>query len=46
VLATRPDLIAQHIEAMAGRGDGEAFRRRIDAELMNFDAAVGPSGAT
>jgi flavin-dependent dehydrogenase len=33
LLASRPDLVAQHIEVMRGLRDADAFRRTLDAEL-------------
>jgi flavin-dependent dehydrogenase len=46
LLASRPDLVTRHIEVLAGRADGDDFRRDLDAELVGFGAPVGAPGAT
>jgi 2-polyprenyl-6-methoxyphenol hydroxylase-like FAD-dependent oxidoreductase len=33
LLASRPDLVEQHVEVLRGVGDGEAFRRTVDGLL-------------
>jgi 2-polyprenyl-6-methoxyphenol hydroxylase-like FAD-dependent oxidoreductase len=33
LLASRPDLLAQHVEVLRGLRDGEAFRKTLDAAL-------------
>ena len=35
LLASRPDLVEQHIEVLRGVGDADAFRRAVDAALAD-----------